>query len=122
MVAGSGGHSRVGASGHRMLAWPVFPPGCLSRGRSRARGGRGTVNTPNSPTDPHSDGNDAMPGTELAPKVYDAEVVTDEATAGQSSAVGRWTPTPRRTQRWRRCAGRLTDVAHQVWRSDPAVR
>ncbi len=63
-------------------------------------------------------------GTELARKVYDAELVTDQA--GGRGEVGPWTPTvaARRWSRawWRTWAGRLTEWAGRGWRSGPLVR
>ena len=63
-------------------------------------------------------------GTEIARKVYEAELVTDP-TAGRG-AVGPWTP-PVAVRRWGRAwwctaAGKLAAVAGRGWRSGPVVR
>lgn len=82
------------------------------------------MNTPNGPVNPHGGGHGAVPGTEVTPKVFDAELVTDDAASGRSSTIGPWTPTPRRARwraRWRRWAGRLLDMARRGWQSDPVL-
>jgi DNA segregation ATPase FtsK/SpoIIIE, S-DNA-T family len=85
------------------------------------------MSTPNGSLDPmNGDASNALPGTELAPKVYDAEFVTDDAAPGRSSAVGPWTapplPVPRWRARWRRWAFWFAGTAARAWRSGPVMR
>src|SRR5690349_4566740 len=82
---------------------------------------------PNGPADPtDGDASDALPGTELAPKVYDAEFVADDAAPGRSNAVGPWTASPLPARRgwaqWRRWAFWFAGTAARVWRSGPVMR
>lgn len=79
------------------------------------------MNTPNGPVNPHSGmnrgGSDAVPGNELAPKVFDGELVDEEP-----RPVYTWPTLGRLSGWWLRSRLWLADVARRVWWSDPVVR
>src|SRR5690242_8445893 len=114
MDAWRGDHPGVGAAGDGVFTGAVVPVGRRpGRGARRVRNrGGAALNTP------HDDVNgDRSPGTEVEPKVYDAELVD-----GAPSPVYARPRLGRFTAWWLKSQQAVDGLVRAAWRSGPLVR